>query len=108
MCSQTTTRTRKPLTEAHGTCQWIEPAKNGNRQLIVNGVLYELEDLQGRGYRLYRLKDGAVVAYDIDTRTPHGWTCDCPDATYRPDRPGGCKHVRALQAALAVLTPVAA
>jgi hypothetical protein len=26
--------------------------------------------------------------------------CDCPDATYRPDRPGGCKHVVALRQTL--------
>jgi hypothetical protein len=23
-------------------------------------------------------------------------SCDCGDAVYRPDRPGGCKHVNAL------------
>jgi hypothetical protein len=26
--------------------------------------------------------------------------CSCPDATYRPDRPGGCKHVNALRQTL--------
>jgi uncharacterized Zn finger protein len=29
--------------------------------------------------------------------------CDCPDATYHPERPGGCKHGAALRAALATL-----
>ena len=38
--------------------------------------------------------------YDVGTAGPHGWTCDCPDATFRPDRPGGCKHVNALRSAL--------
>jgi hypothetical protein len=28
------------------------------------------------------------------------WTGDCPDATFHPERPGGCKHVAALRAAL--------
>jgi hypothetical protein len=30
--------------------------------------------------------------------------CDCPDATYRPDRPGGCKHCVALRQVLPPLT----
>jgi hypothetical protein len=30
-------------------------------------------------------------------------SCDCQDATYRPGRPGGCRHVRALADALAGL-----
>jgi hypothetical protein len=29
--------------------------------------------------------------------------CDCPDHTFHPERPGGCKHMRALAAALAAL-----
>ena len=106
MCS--TTKTRKPLQPVAVACQWIEDAPNGNRQLIANGVLYELEDLQGRGWRLYRLKDGGVVAYDLDPHTPHSWTCDCPDMTYRPNREGGCKHVRALHTLLGQQSPVAA
>ncbi len=31
--------------------------------------------------------------------------CSCPDTEFRPDRPGGCKHIRALKI---VLPPVAA
>jgi hypothetical protein len=39
--------------------------------------------------------------YDIDTRTAWGqWQCDCPDATYRGERPGGCRHAAALRQAL--------
>jgi hypothetical protein len=41
--------------------------------------------------------------YDVATVEEHVWTCDCPDATYQPERPGGCKHVKALRAALAAL-----
>jgi hypothetical protein len=29
--------------------------------------------------------------------------CDCPDATYRGNRPGGCKHVNALRQVLPAL-----
>ena len=27
-------------------------------------------------------------------------SCDCPDHTYRPERPGGCRHMAALRQAL--------
>lgn len=30
-------------------------------------------------------------------------SCDCADATYRPDRPGGCKHVVAVRQALGLV-----
>jgi len=30
-------------------------------------------------------------------------SCSCEDATYRPDRPGGCRHVNALRMALVEL-----
>ena len=61
-----------------------------------------IEHHDGRivGYRLTK-PDGTV--YDVSTTEPYGWTCDCPDMTFRSERPGGCKHVRSLQAALAQL-----
>lgn len=30
-------------------------------------------------------------------------TCDCPDGIYRPERPGGCRHLVALRQALPLL-----
>jgi hypothetical protein len=45
--------------------------------------------------------DGTL--YDVDCEQAWGWQCDCPDATFRPERPGGCKHVRALREAIAEL-----
>jgi hypothetical protein len=36
--------------------------------------------------------------YDIDA-SGEFFSCDCPDGTYRPNRPAGCKHVRSLQVA---------
>jgi uncharacterized Zn finger protein len=43
---------------------------------------------------------GREALYDVDVRV-EPWTCDCPDATFHAERPGGCKHVLALKAALA-------
>lgn len=100
MCKPT--RTSKPLAPVAGTCRWLNVEVNGNRRLEINGTAYELADLGGLGWRLYRfLPDGTSTAYDIDPNAPGGWSCDCPDGTYRPNRPGGCKHVRALQTLLA-------
>lgn len=51
------------------------------------------------GYQITKA-DGAV--YHIDAATRWGqWQCDCPDAVYRGERPGGCRHVAALRQALA-------
>jgi hypothetical protein len=73
--------------------------------LQINGMPYEVLPLYDgaalAGYRL--LKPGGAM-YDVGTAEPHSWACDCPDATYHPERPGGCKHVRALRAALAALS----
>jgi hypothetical protein len=72
--------------------------------LAINGTAYEVLPLYDgealAGYRLLKA-DGAM--YDVGTAGPDGWSCDCPDATFRPDRPVGCKHVKALRAALAAL-----
>lgn len=100
MCN--VTRQRKPLKPVTGTCRWLLPEVNGHRRLSINGTPYELEDLDGRGYRLYRFQaDGTSTAYDIDTNTSWGdWQCDCPSATFRPEQP--CKHTLALRKLLAL------
>jgi hypothetical protein len=43
--------------------------------------------------------DGNATAkqIDVDFTDSFGWRCDCEDATYRPNRPGGCKHVASLR-----------
>jgi hypothetical protein len=46
-------------------------------------------------FRLTKFGTGEV--YDLP-RDLSG--CDCPDQTYRPERPGGCKHMAALRKAL--------
>ena len=97
----TATYRRNRLQPVHGVCRWIGHAGNGNRLLEITGQVYEVEDLAGGGWRLYRLAEGGgLKVYTIEA---DGWTCDCPDAVYRPGRPGGCRHVAALGAALAAL-----
>jgi hypothetical protein len=82
------------------TYQWVVPigAVSGVGVLDINGAVYTVTLLHQDGrviaYRLEKL-DGAT--YDIDATAPQ-WICDCPDATYRQR---ACKHVKALQAALA-------
>jgi hypothetical protein len=100
----------RPATRpATGTCRWLSkpnPDHSGG-VLQINGAAYELlplfADDDGKvlvGYRLLKA-DGAM--YDVETAGPRGSTCDCPDVTFHPERPGGCKHVAAVRAALAQL-----
>jgi hypothetical protein len=94
------TRTRKPLKPVTVTCRWLPDEVTGQPRLEINGRAYELVELAG-GFRLFSW-DGPgseIKVYDICTTEPWGWTCDCPDCTYRQRE---CKHLRALKAALAV------
>jgi hypothetical protein len=43
------------------------------------------------------VKFGTGEQYDIPRDLS---SCDCPDRVYRPDRPGGCRHMQALRQAL--------
>jgi hypothetical protein len=84
-----------------GRCRWVLPiGEVGTGVLAINGQSYTVTVLRGQngivGYRLGK-EDGTT--YDLSTTEAH-WTCDCPDATFHPERPGGCKHVVALRAAL--------
>jgi hypothetical protein len=96
------TTSRKGLQPATGSCHWLSQPNRLHQGgvLQINGTAYTvdpiLDDDTGAllGHRLSKA-DGGM--YDIDRQTGQ---CDCPDATFRPDRPGGCKHSRALQAAL--------
>lgn len=94
-------RNRKPAQPVHGTCRWIRRPQlpHGIGTLEINGVEYDLEAHTdgGRivGFRLVKPDD---TAYDLNASGEH-FTCDCPDGTYQPNRPGGCKHVRACQVA---------
>ena len=91
----------KVLRPVHGVVKWLSrPGFMGAGVLTINGTLYHVLRLDGGvGYRLEKT-DGTL--YDVNTEAAT-WTCDCKDATFCPERPGGCKHVAALRAALAVV-----
>jgi hypothetical protein len=96
---------RRPATRpARGTCRWVTRpgADHAGGVLLINGVNYEVLPLldgdQFVGYRLLK-PDGSMYDLPADLSS-----CDCPDATYHPERPNGCKHVAALRVALAALT----
>jgi hypothetical protein len=64
-------------------------------EVSINDKPYYLSVLAG-GFRLtgFDPRKEEVTVYDLPADLS---SCDCPDACYR-DRPGGCKHVKALQA----------
>jgi hypothetical protein len=68
-------------------------------EVSIDGKSYYL-DRHATGYRLhgYDQRRQAATVYDLPLDLS---SCDCPDATYREERPGGCKHRRALGALLA-------
>jgi hypothetical protein len=92
-----TRKTRKAPQEIHGTCRWVlQPTTLHPGYLLINGTTYVVELLQD-GYRMTKTNGDC---YDLPRDLS---TCDCPDSVYASERPGGCKHRRALSAALAAL-----
>jgi hypothetical protein len=87
----------------HGVAKWLSPMGFlGQGTLAINGTPYGVETLRDGGHVTgYRMVKPDGTTYDLCT-SEERWTCDCPDATFHPERPGGCKHQAALQAALAV------
>jgi hypothetical protein len=88
----------RPVT---GFCRWLTKpnSEHGYGVLSINGTAYEVMPLfDGEALVGYRLVKADGTMYDISTAGPDGSTCDCPDATYHPERPGGCKHIKALAA----------
>lgn len=95
-------KSRKPLKPAEGTVKVLRPVGEVNDrsgEIAINGKPALLEVL-ANGYRLHGwdAKRGEVTCYDLPADLS---SCDCPDATYRGEREGGCKHRRALSALLA-------
>jgi hypothetical protein len=89
---------------ASGKCRWVVPiGQTGAGVLAINGTKYVVTVLRDQnrvlGYRLTKPSD--MASYDVCV-LGQPWKCDCPDATFHPERPGGCKHVAALRAALQV------
>jgi hypothetical protein len=91
-------QSRAKVRPVHGVAKWLSPMGFlGIGILAINGVPYVILRLSsGTGFRLEK---GDRTTYDVNTEG-ESWTCDCPDATFHPERPGGCKHVAALRAAL--------
>jgi hypothetical protein len=95
-------KTRKATKPATGLCRWLNkpnPQHEGG-VLAINGTRYELlpvYDGDARvGYRLLKADGSIDLPADLSG-------CDCPDTSYYPERPGGCKHASALRAAFAAL-----
>src|SRR5688500_14146873 len=67
----------------------------------IDGVTYAMFGIRDAG-RVIGVKlvketvepDGTHAMHDVHFNAC-GWACDCQDATYRPGRPGGCKHLHA-------------
>jgi hypothetical protein len=96
--SRTPYKASKPV---HGSCWWaVQPTDSHPGVLVINSTAYLVNAtfcaISGDplGYQL-RKTDGTVYDLAADLSS-----CDCPDATYQEERPGGCKHRRALAAAL--------
>src|SRR5262249_16825686 len=95
----TKTRTRKPAGPATGTVRVLRPIGSVNDrtgEVAINDTAYYVERF-ATGYRLTRFdpKKGGTKTDDLPA---HLSSCDCEDATFCPERPGGCKHRRAMQA----------
>jgi hypothetical protein len=58
------------------------------------------ENLDGLCLAGWSLTKPDCTVYDLPADFS---TCDCPDHTYHPERPGGCRHMKALRAALAAV-----
>ena len=88
---------------ASGSCRWVVSIGEADTGVLaINGTSYTVTVLRDpNGIVGYRMVKADGTAYDLCTTEEH-WSCDCPDATFQPERPGGCKHVAALRAALAV------
>ena len=89
-----TTRSRRPLQPVHGTARWVRRPEGTTTGLLeINGTLYGLV-LHTTAYELVK-EDG--TSYHLPLTLD---CCDCPDATWRCGRPGGCKHRKGLAALL--------
>jgi len=110
------TRNRKAPQPLSGSARWVGGGPTQARlddgdailQITVAGKepgFYHVETNKDgdtvRGYRLIKIDALEKAAtYDVELHADGLLTCDCPDAT-NVDRPGGCKHVKALRASLA-------
>ena len=97
------TATRKPrqrqLKPATGAVRMLRPlgaVNDSTGEVLISGKTYYLS-WHATGFRLtgWDEKEQQVTVYDLPIDLSG---CDCPDATYNAERPGGCKHRKALVA----------
>jgi hypothetical protein len=84
-------------TDTHPGCLVITSETKAG-PVVVSYLVHAVFD--GPRHIGYRLSKPSGEVYDLAADCS---TCDCADATFHPERPGGCKHQRALRAALASL-----
>ncbi len=109
----TTTRRDKPLAPVSVQAHWLvlpttadmasEVAIEDAKLSTFYAMHAHLDQRSGEicGYRLTK-RDGEF--HDIDpVAGTWGAGCSCEDATFRPNRPGGCRHIAALTQLLASL-----
>jgi hypothetical protein len=108
-------RSRKPLQRVAvtGKCEAsISELIQGVAVLtIVNGEHTNLDvlgywckavlDRDGKINSFELTKFGSGVRYELPADLSD---CDCPDHTYREERPGGCRHMQAMRQALLAMT----
>ena len=99
----TTIATRQPrqrqLKPATGAVRVLRPlgaVNDSTGEVEIGGKPYYLS-WHATGFRLtgWDERHQAVTVYDLPSDLS---SCDCPDATYNAERPGGCKHRKALLA----------
>ena len=100
------TKSRKPVKPVSGSCWWaVQPTDTHPGILVIETdrtreAYAVLEHVDGLVLLGWNLKKADGTNYDIPADLS---SCDCADATYQPNRPGGCKHRKALAAALKAL-----
>ncbi len=93
------TNSRKAVNPVAGSVKLVRPfgeVNDDTAEVLINEKPYYLTRTE-TGYRLtgYDSRKGKVTTYDLPADLS---SCDCPDATWRPQREGGCKHRKALAA----------
>jgi hypothetical protein len=109
-------RQRKPLLPVNVTSHF-EPGVmphdllHGHAILTVTDTNKPEAEREAFYWATALLSDGRIVALDLQKFgrklgedhhrvTLEPLSCDCEDATWRPGRPGGCRHVNAVRQAL--------
>jgi hypothetical protein len=103
----------KPATvPATGTLRWaLQPTDTHPGCLVITSLdrrtgkpvstAYLVSSVLDNGRLIgWTLKKTDGTAYDLPADLS---SCDCPDACFRPERPGGCRHMKALAAGLKAL-----